>query len=452
MSLRTTLAVGLGSILLFSLICGSALVYWHAVDKVATEMDAALVVGEQTIRNTLANMRQGALVPTELTTIVKGLDGDRHLRAELLAADGSVLARSTPLPPTEPAPSWFYNMLATRPGVRRILVPGRSSRPAVILIETDAHNEIAEAWSDTILTLTVLALFCTLSALLIYWITGRVLRSLNAISFSFRRVGSGDYAVHVVEWGPHELRELSIGFNEMVARLADMSRRKDRLEEQLVEVQEEERADLARDLHDEVGPLLFAVSADLTALQQHEEIRSDSALNSRLNAAHDAVSSMQQHVKAILGRLRSPTIEDLGLAHSVEMLAAFWRTRYPAVTFNIEIDEDGFDLDVSASLYRIIQEGVSNALRHGHPKQIDLRVARESSTSIVVEVRDDGVGLRSGAGSEGLGLTGMRERVRNLSGELEVTSGPAGRGVRVCARFPLSLSSSFNSVVPGGEA
>jgi two-component system, NarL family, sensor histidine kinase UhpB len=450
MSLRSTLVFGLGLVLLFSLACGGVLVYWHAVDKVATEMNAALVVGEQTIRNAVANVRQDAPAPTELTAIVKGLDGDRHLRAAMLSADGSVLIQSTPLPSTEPAPGWFYKLLARRPAVRRIVVPGRAPY-AAILLETDAHNEIGEAWSDAILTLTVLALFCSLSALLSYWMTGRMLRSLNAISLSFRRVGAGDYATHVAEWGPHELQELSVGFNEMVARLADMSRRKDRLEEQLVEVQEEERSELARDLHDEVGPLLFAVSVDLTALQQHEAIRSDAAINGRLSATHDAVSRMQQHVKAILGRLRSPTVADLGLARSVETLASFWRTRYPLVTFDIEIAEEGFDVDVSASMYRIIQESVSNALRHGHPKSIELRVVRED-TSMLVEVRDDGVGLPPDRDNQGLGLTGMRERVSSLNGELEVASGPGGRGVRVTARLPIPRSSSFDAMTTRGEA
>jgi two-component system sensor histidine kinase UhpB len=215
-----------------------------------------------------------------------------------------------------------------------------------------------------------------------------------------------------------------------------MSQRKDRLEEQLVEVQEEERAELARDLHDEIGPLLFAVSVDLVALREHDALRGDSQLRARLAATDEAVSRMQQHVRSILGRLRPTTVADLGLRHSVEGLATFWRTRYPAVSFNIDISEESFSADVGSRIYRIVQESVSNAVRHGHPSRIELSVSRESTTSVVVEVRDDGVGLQPEGIQGGLGLTGMRERVSELGGELDVSAGSGGRGVRVRARLP----------------
>ncbi len=229
---------------------------------------------------------------------------------------------------------------------------------------------------------------------------------MKVIIAAFQRIGDGDYAPQVPERGPHELVQLSRGFNQMVRRLVDMARRKDRLEEQLVEVQEEERAELARDLHDEIGPLLFAVSVDLTALERYETIRTDAQLLSRLNATGEAIARMQQHVKAILGRLRPPTIADLGLLHSTERLVAFWRTRYPGVTFHVDISYESSNADVGARIYRIVQESVSNALRHGDPGRIDIDIARESDESLLVEVCDDGVGLQPDRTHSGLGLVG----------------------------------------------
>ena len=111
-----------------------------------------------------------------------------------------------------------------------------------------------------------------------YWIVGRALKPLNEIIAALRRVGDGDYAEQAPARGPSEFMQLSNGFNQMVTRLARMSGRKDRLEEQLVEVQEEERAELASDLHDEIGPLLFAVNVDLMAFQAHSAIATDPGL------------------------------------------------------------------------------------------------------------------------------------------------------------------------------
>jgi two-component system, NarL family, sensor histidine kinase UhpB len=440
MSLRATLILGITLVLLVSLTCGSVLVYWHAVSRVDTEMHAALAVGEHTILSAVDDMKQDVVAPLQLISLVRSLDGDRHLRATLIAKDGAILARSAPLTSAEPAPLWFQGLLVRPPYTARIAVPSGSKTFGIIALETDSHNEIGEIWSDAIVTVAILVLFCCLSALLVYWATGRALRPLNAIITAFQRIGDGNYAPEVPERGPHELVQLARGFNRMVRRLVDMAGRKDRLEEQLVEVQEEERAELARDLHDEIGPLLFAVSVDLMALEQYEAIRTEAELRSRLHATGEAVSRMQQHVKDILGRLRPPTIADLGLLHSTERLVAFWRTRYPAVSFYIDISEESLSANLGARIYRIVQESVSNALRHGRPARIDIEVARESCESLLVEVRDDGIGLQPDGPHAGLGLMGMRERVAALAGNLEVTVGLGGRGVRVRARLPVAAA------------
>jgi len=452
MSLRATLIFGIALVLTTSLICGGALLYWHMVNKVDTEMNAALNVGDRTIRNAVEDMQKAVDAPQDLATVVKSLDGDRHLRATLIAPHGAVLARSTPLPSDDPAPAWFYAMLAHAPGVSRIPVSMSSGRSGMILLETDSRNEIGEAWSDATLTFVILALFCGLSALLVYWIVGRALTPLNAVVMAFQRVGQGDYAPQAPHGGPSELVQLSEGFNQMVTRLARMSQRKEQLEEQLVEVQEEERAELARDLHDEIGPLLFAVNVDLAALQEHDVIRADSQLRARLTATGEAVLRMQQHVRSILGRLRPPTVADLGLRNSVERLIAFWRTRYPTIAFEADILDDELSADLGSRIYRIVQESVSNALRHGHPARIELKVFWESATSLLVEIRDDGLGLQPNGRQGGLGLTGMRERVASVGGEFAVSAGHDGHGVTIQARFPLAPEQApFEKILSGGE-
>jgi two-component system sensor histidine kinase UhpB len=359
------------------------------------------------------------------------------LRATLVAPHGAILARSAPLAASDPAPRWFYQILVHEPGIVRIGVPTSSGQSGVIMLETDSRNEIAEAWSDATLTFTILALFCGSSALLVYWIVGRALKPLNMLVQGFQRVGRGDYAPQAPAGGPTELAQLSSGFNQMVDRLGRMSQRKDQLEEQLVEAQEEERAEIARDLHDEIGPLLFAVSVDLAAFQEHEGLRSDPQLRTRLAATTEAIARMRQHVKAILGRLKPPTVADLGLRHSVERLIAFWSTRYPQVSFQVDIAEEDIGADVAVQLYRIIQESVNNALRHGRATLVGLKVLWESDSSLLLEVSDNGVGLQAGNLQGGFGLSGMRERVATLGGELAVAAGPDGCGVTVRARLPL---------------
>ena len=94
MSLRITLILGIALALTASLVCGCALLYWHAVNKVDTEMTAALAVGEHTVRNAVNDMERAVTPSEDFATLVKSLDGDRHLRALLLAPHGAVFARS----------------------------------------------------------------------------------------------------------------------------------------------------------------------------------------------------------------------------------------------------------------------------------------------------------------------------------------------------------------------
>jgi two-component system, NarL family, sensor histidine kinase UhpB len=439
MTLRARLMLWIGLVLIASLLLGGVLVYWHAVRKVDVEMHAAIEVGEHTIRNAVDDVEGAATPLRQLELLVADLDGDRHLRAMLIAPDGSLVAHSTPSAPSDPAPGWFYSLFVRAPHIARINLAAPFNRYGTIVLETDSHNEISEVWSDVVLTLAVLSMFCLLSAALVFWTTGRALRPLGEITSAFARIGDGDYALRLPELGPRELAQLRRGFNRMVERLGDMERRKLLLEEQLVGVQEEERSELARDLHDEIGPLLFAVSVDLAALQEWETLRTDRQAQGRLEAALDAVASMQQRVKAILGHLRPPTIADLGLSHSIQRLVAFWETRYPRVSFEVSVPEDSLSADIGVRVYRVVQESISNALRHGSPGRIDVNVVREDGETLLVQVSDDGRGFSHDpqAGS-GMGLRGMRERVTALGGELSVSAGEGGRGVTVSARLPMS--------------
>jgi len=435
MSLRASLIAWIGLVLVLSLLVGSVLVYWHSVQKVDVEMHAALAVGEHTVHNAFDDAEEAANPLRQARLLVADLDGDRHLKAALFSANGTLLARSVPLESSRPAPRWFFDLLAPSPQVTRIQLPSPSGLVGTIVLETDSHNEISEVWSDVILTLTVLALFCLANAALVFWATGRALQPLGGAIHAFDRIGAGDYSVRLPAHGPLEMERVSNGLNDMVKQLAAMQRRERQLEEQLVAVQEEERAELAQDLHDEVGPLLFAVGVDLSALRTHQALQSDAPMRERLGAAQDALSRIQQHVKTMLQQLRPPTVANLGLLHSVERIVGFWRTRYPNVLFRVAVPEEPIDTDIAGRIVRIAQESISNALRHGHPTAIELEVRIEGDRTTALRITDDGSGLQAD-GHAGLGLRGIRHQVDSVGGSLVIAPGAGGRGVIVAVRFP----------------
>jgi two-component system, NarL family, sensor histidine kinase UhpB len=430
--------VSIALVLLVCLAVYGVFVYWHAVSKVDTEIRAALAVGARTVRDAVANRLAERLPREPLESLVTDFNGDRHLRVSLVDNTGAIVAASSPLVPSEPAPRWFYRLLAPPSMVVREDLPASSNRYRAILLEADPRNEIGEAWSDIGLSLGVLATFCGLVLLLIYWTIGRALRPLHDLSAAFSRIGGGDYGAQIAERGPLELAQIFRGFNQMARRLSEMEVNNKHLAEQLAIVQDEERSDLARDLHDEIGPLLFAVNVDLAWIRQVNELRSNPAIAPRVDAIRDAVSQMQRHVKSILGRLRPPTLLDLGPAHAVSNLIVFWQSRYPTVVFDVDIPPDSFGPAIDEQIYRIVQESLNNALRHGRPQHVAIAVRLNAGGVITVDVSDDGIGFQTSDGA-GFGLLGMRERVQSLGGTLSAVNRSDRSGVIVSARLPYSV-------------
>jgi two-component system sensor histidine kinase UhpB len=437
-SLRARLIVSIASVLVMALVVGGILVYLNAVREVDVELRAALSVGENTVRNSVDDVEEALSPLRHLQLLVDDFNGDRHVRASLITPDDQVLYRSTPLTPEQPAPEWFYRLLAPKRIHAHLELPAPFNQFGAVQLEADPRNEISEVWDAVTVTLAILVAFGGLNAGLVLWVTARALRPLEAISAAFSQLGAGNYGLRIEEQGPRELARLCSGFNAMAAQLTDAEERRDRLERQLAAVQDEERSELARDLHDEIGPLLFAVSVDLSVIQQDEAIR-HSPIAPRIESVRESMACIYRDIKAILGRLRPATPVDFGLMQAIENLVSFWRTRYPEVVFRLQAPSEGFGSQIDDTIYHIIKESLSNALRHGQPTHISISVLAEEH-QLIATISDNGIGLTPKANAQGFGLIGMDERVRCLDGTLSVENSALGTGVVVTARLPLSVA------------
>jgi two-component system sensor histidine kinase UhpB len=435
-SLRNRLLFSILVTLLLSLIAGGAFTYWHAVKKIETEMHAAIAVGSRIAKNAVDDWEEATDPARRLALLVADFQGDRHLRASLVSTEGKVLRTSQVADPENPAPAWFVNLLAAPSKVVRVELPPVFDRYGSVILQSDPHNEVAEVWGDVGLTLTVLTIFCALVLAFIYWTLATAVRPLQALTGAFARVGAGDYHERVKEGGPLELKRLNQGFNRMVERLARAEAQNKRLQEQLATVQDEERADLARDLHDEIGPLLFAVDVDAVAIEQLAKAGDHDQIPRRVGIIREAISRMQRHVRDILSRLRPAVLLDMGLAHAVDNLVAFWRSHRPNLNFEVSVPDDSFGETIDGTIYRLVQESLSNAIRHGNPSLISIDVEVNPDGSLDIRVTDDGGGLKASAAGGGFGIVGMQERVMSLGGTVGVANRPDGRGVVVSAHLP----------------
>ncbi|MGE0210316.1 MAG: histidine kinase [Parvibaculaceae bacterium] len=436
MTLRSRLILSISLVLILSVAAGGVLVYWHAAAKVHTELEAAIATGGRVALNALAGHDPASDPKERLRLVVADFDGDRHVKAQLLDDKQKPIAASTLLPPEEAAPQWFNRLLAEPSQVVHLRFPAIGAG-YTLMLETDATNELSELWSDIILALQVLFLFFGLVLMLIYGMLGWALRPLQGLTAAFSRVGEGDYAARVPLPAISELARVADGFNRMTERLAGMEVQNRRLNDQLAEVQDEERAELARDLHDEIGPLLFAAGADGAMAERAIDTGKTGEAASRIGACREAIRQAQGHVRNILGRLRAPMVENLGLRQAVDDLVATWRARHPEVTFTVVLPPEGFGSALDRAIYRIVQESGNNALRHGRPGSIDILALQDAEGAVLVRVSDDGGGLRQTREAKGYGVIGMRERAEALGGSLAIENRAGGEGVVVSAQIPL---------------
>jgi two-component system sensor histidine kinase UhpB len=442
MTLRARLIVLVGFVLFVSLLSGGMLAWWHAAQSARAEMQAALLAGEHRVRDSIEHLAEVTDREGDLRRLIATFNADRHVRAMLLDSAGRSLASSVLSTPLHPEPDWFFDLLGVGPTTTLIAIGANVAAEKAIELKTDPHNEVSEVWIEFRDGMVIVLLFCVLSFALIYWMAGRSLRPLETLAAGFGTIGGGDYAARVAEGGPPEVEGLSRAFNAMAEHLGALQARNQRLHTQLLTIQEEERADLARDLHDDVGPFLFAVNVDVASIASSAEARGDTETLERGRSIREAVSHMQKHVKSILGRLRPTGLTDIGLVQAVENLGVFWRRRHPQLTVRFDLGpaDVSFGDVLDATLYRLIQESLTNAIRHGRPRNVTVTIKTEDEGDILLVVSDDGVGFADSTDGTGLGLAGMQERIAALGGSLSVRNHADGNGASVTARLPREAS------------
>jgi two-component system sensor histidine kinase UhpB len=353
-------------------------------------------------------------------------------------ASGQVVAVSHPLP-VRPAPAWFADLFRPEVGPVRLTAPVKGY--GALVLAPVAANDVAAVWSEFLDLTAVLAASFAVGSIVVWLAVGRALRPLSEFSAAFVRIGVGDYAAKVRESGPSELVRVGRAVNDMATRLGAMQARTHRLEDQIATLQDEERADLARDLHDEIGPHLFAVNVDAAMARGLIDAGKSADAMRQLDAIQQSVAHMQRLVRDILGRLRPSELIDLGLAAAIAELTAFWSARHPSIRFVVDIADDevlAAAEETRETLYRVVQEGLNNAVRHANPNRIDIEVGRMDEAEVFARVADDGA-LRGEANGAGFGLIGMRERVSAANGTLDILRGVHG-GWTVTARLPARAS------------
>ena len=204
----------------------------------------------------------------------------------------------------------------------------------------------------------------------------------------------------------------------------------------VVAAQEIERRRLARELHDETGQALTSILLGLRALE--DSLDDDGARKAADTLRQLAVQTLQD-VRRLAVELRPKALDDFGLEPALERLAETWATQTGiAIDFAARLDhDDRLSNDIATALYRIVQESLTNVVKHAHARHVSILLTRKND-EVVAVIEDDGRGFDPGAGSDGFGIQGMRERVELLDGRLRIESQP-GAGTTLVVAVPVGI-------------
>jgi two-component system sensor histidine kinase UhpB len=358
------------------------------------------------------------------------------------------------------SPGWFQRLIAPPPQVVTIPISLGLMSYGALAIATEPLDEISEAWADFRDLAVLLAGSPVLSLVVVCMLLGRALRPIAEISRALEGLEHGRYGLRLPAVSVPELQQIAARYNALAGRLEAATLEKDRLGQRIVTLQDDERRAIALELHDEFGPCLFGIRVDahyIDATAEKAGAKAEALLKARARDVIQITDQMQQHIRSMLRRLYPTTLGEVGLDHLLGDLIDGFRTRHPEIDWTLELPTHppSFGDTVDLTLYRTVQESLTNAARHGAPTAVRVKLAcdggrsgRGAARTIRLTIEDDGDGLPADL-SEGLGLTSMSHRVRILSGQFEIRNRPGG-GAVVEATLPVAAPAA--AARPGRRA
>jgi two-component system sensor histidine kinase UhpB len=453
LSLRARLNTILALVLMLGLAINITRLVLEAGPRVQAEDQSVIRLAQEFIETLVVSLNETADPDARLNQIIQDLNRLRHVSITR-QQDGSKVT-----PPAgdhhaddrEPSsvPGWFIAFV--HPETTAVNVPiSIHGKPGSLVITSHPDDEMNEIWDGIVTQLQVGSAIAIALFLLTMMVVSRALAPLQSLSEAMTNIEAGAYDTRVKPAGSPELAAICAKLNHLAATLGDAVEEKRRLAETAVSLQDAERKEIARELHDEFGPYLFALRAHASSLMRTADTHEPNtdALRRHGDAILEQINALQQFNRRVLEKLRPVGLAELGLREALGALVRLWGESHPGVVIDMNVSQplDGTGETAELTIYRIIQEALTNVFRHAHATRVDITVgpaasgrsglAPRETKAFMVSVRDNGAGLPADH-KQGFGLIGMRERVLALGGTMTVAS--TNHGVIVEAMVPCGM-------------
>ncbi|HEY3681094.1 MAG TPA: histidine kinase [Bradyrhizobium sp.] len=446
LSLRARLNLLLALVLTLGLAVNVTRLVREAGPRVQAEDQSVIRLAREFMETVVAGLNETRDPDARLNQIIHDLNRLRHVsitRQDDAAARPAVNEPDTDDEPSS-VPAWFVALV--HPDKTAVNVPiSVRGKPGYLVITSHPDDEMNEIWDGIVTQLSVGSAIALTLFLITMLVVSRALAPLKSLSNAMIDIEAGGYDTRVKPEGSPELAAICSKLNHLAATLGEAVEEKRKLAEHAVSLQDAERKEIARELHDEVGPYLFALRAHASSLMRTADAAEPDtgALRKHGSAILEQINALQQFNRRVLEKLRPVGLAEFGLRGAIGALQRLWRDAHPGVVIETAISPALGEAGETAELtiYRIIQEALTNVFRHARATEVEITVEPASanpaksdgSEATRVRVRDNGAGLPSGH-KQGFGMIGMRERVLALGGTMTVAS--TNQGVTVEALVP----------------
>jgi len=432
-----------------------AVTIFNARSATRVEIAASMELAELWVQEAVLLAQRETPADRFLADLSSQLRRVRHVRIEVKDAAGSLLevrhAAVVPAPGgaepsawlmslvSAPAPAWFAALIAPPTERRVVPVVVQGVRIGSVEVVSEPKDEIGEKW-ETTSVLGAVGLGVTFAIIgILYVLLGRVLKPLTGLAAGLAELEHQRYRVRLDRPQPAELAIITDRFNALAEALEGTLAENQSLNRRLITAQDDERRRTALDLHDEVGPSLFGLKAHAASIANAAAALPEAVaapMKERVRELNAIIDHLQAINRDMLNRLRPMSLGQLPLADVLSELVSERAREYPQIRFAFaaEAIERSYGDSIDLTLYRCVQEGLTNAIRHAQATSVDIKIAA-TEAAVTLTVGDDGRGIDPLA-PKGLGSLGMKERVECLGGAYAVES---KRGLGTCLRVVIPL-------------
>ncbi len=449
LSLRARLNLLLALVLTLGLAVNITRLVLEAGPRVQAEDQSVIRLAREFIETLVVGLNETRDPDARLDQIIHDLNRLRHVsitrQNDAAAAPATDENAGNDDEPSS-VPAWFAELI--HPEKTAVNVPiSIHGKPGFLVITSHPDDEMNEIWDGIVTQLLVGSAIAVTLFLITMLVVSRALAPIGALSQAMTDIEAGGYDTRVKPGGSPELAAICGKLNHLAATLGEAMEEKQKLAEQAVSLQDAERKEIARELHDEVGPYLFALRAHASSLMRTVETSEPDAgaLRKHGGAILEQINALQQFNRRVLEKLRPVGLAELGLREAIGALQRLWRDAHPGIAVETAISpalgEPGETAELT--IYRVIQEALTNVFRHAGATEVRITVEPTSwrqtgigfagTGATKVSVRDNGAGLPTDH-RQGFGMIGMRERVLALGGTMTVAS--TSQGVTVEALIP----------------